>query len=131
MVVLFFVHLQQLAVQGDFAHSESWSGPDPDLDPDPNNQQHHADADSALQINNHQTPFHGKGEQTKGALQFSNKSKSDSVVYCTIYNESIYIAVQKEESDADTQDGNQFLEFDSARNSFSLALKGSSSSSSS
>lgn len=34
-------------------------------------------------------------------------------------------AVQKEDSDADDfEEGNQLLELDSARNSFSLALKG-------
>lgn len=37
---------------------------------------------------------------------------------------TIHITVQKEDSDVDTEDGNQLSEFDSARNSFSLALKG-------
>jgi hypothetical protein len=39
---------------------------------------------------------------------------------------TIQITVQKEDSDVDAEeDGNQLVEFDSARNSFSLALKGS------
>ncbi|XP_061344718.1 uncharacterized protein LOC133290619 [Gastrolobium bilobum] len=78
--------------EGDFAPSESWSGPDPDPDLDPNKQQH-ADAAHKKQ---HQSRFSGKGEKAK---------------------------VQKEDSDGDTEDGNQLLEFDSARSSFSLALK--------
>ncbi|XP_027333548.1 uncharacterized protein LOC113848292 [Abrus precatorius] len=90
------LHLAAQEHDGDFAPSESWSGPDPD--PDPNKQQqlqlHHADAVHKKQ---HQIRFSGKGEKAK---------------------------VQKEEdSDGDTEDGNQHLEFDSARNSFSLALK--------
>ncbi|KAL5071880.1 hypothetical protein RYX36_022767 [Vicia faba] len=81
-----------LAGNGDFAPSESWSGPDPDPNPNlsPNRQQHHAVADTVQKKKLH-------GEKTK---------------------------VQKEESDVDTEeDGNQLSEFDSARNSFSLALK--------
>ena len=47
---------------------------------------------------------------------------TDSVVCCCTFR----IEVQKEEDSdgGDTEDGNQHLEFDSARNSFSLALKG-------
>ncbi|XP_045804429.1 uncharacterized protein LOC123897727 [Trifolium pratense] len=79
---------------GDFAPSESWSGPDPDPDPNQNKQQH---ADSVQKKKIRETIFSGKGEKTK---------------------------VQKEDSDVDTEeDGNQLVEFDSARNSFSLALK--------
>ncbi|MCI03640.1 remorin family protein, partial [Trifolium medium] len=81
---------------GDFAPSESWSGPDPDPDPNQNKQQH-ADSDSVQKKKIRETIFSGKGEKTK---------------------------VQKEDSDVDTEeDGNQLVEFDSARNSFSLALK--------
>ncbi|XP_012570805.1 uncharacterized protein [Cicer arietinum] len=85
-----------LAGNVDFAPSESWSGPDPD--PDPNRkQQQHADSDSVQKKKLHRTLFSGKEEKTK---------------------------VQKEEdSDVDTEDGNQLSELDSARNSFSLALK--------
>ncbi|XP_058725152.1 uncharacterized protein LOC131596508 [Vicia villosa] len=80
-----------LAGNGDFAPSESWSGPDPDPNPNLNaNKQHHAVADTVQKKKLH-------GDKTK---------------------------VQKEESDVDTEeDGNQLSEFDSARNSFSLALK--------
>ncbi|KAG4931626.1 hypothetical protein AAZX31_17G228900 [Glycine max] len=94
-----------LAVQdhdGDFARSESWSGQDPD--PDLNKrqqqqQQRHADTDSdAVHGKHRRNRFSGKREKAK---------------------------VQKEEDSdgGDTEDGNQHLEFDSARNSFSLALK--------
>ncbi|GAU39917.1 hypothetical protein TSUD_05090 [Trifolium subterraneum] len=49
---------------GDFAPSESWSGPDPD--PDPNqNKQHHADSDSVQKKKIRETIFSGKGEKTK------------------------------------------------------------------
>ncbi|RDX93600.1 Remorin 4.1, partial [Mucuna pruriens] len=99
------LHLAAQEHDGDFAHSESWSGPDPDPDPDPSKrqQQRHADADAdadadAVQKKQEQNRFYGKGEKAK---------------------------VQKEEDSdgGDTEDGNQLLEFDSARNSFSLALK--------
>ncbi|CAJ1972696.1 unnamed protein product [Sphenostylis stenocarpa] len=91
------LHLAAQEHDGDFAHSESWSGPDPD--PSNRQQQRLAVVDSdALHKKHHQNRFSGKGEKAK---------------------------VQKEEdSDGDdTEDGNQLLEFDSARNSFSLALK--------
>lgn len=82
---------------GDFAPSESWSGPDPDPDPNQNhNRKQHADSDSVQKKKLGETLFSGKAEKTK---------------------------VQKEDSDIDSEDGNQLSEFDSARNSFSLALK--------
>jgi hypothetical protein len=59
-------YLQHLAGHGgDFAPSESWSGPDPD--PDPSRQQH-ADSDSVHKNKIRETIFSGKGEKTKGAL---------------------------------------------------------------
>jgi hypothetical protein len=59
-------YLQHLAGHGgDFAPSESWSGPDPD--PDPSRQQH-ADSDSVHKKKIRETIFSGKGEKTKGAL---------------------------------------------------------------
>ncbi|KAG5121224.1 hypothetical protein AAZX31_14G080800 [Glycine max] len=93
------LHLAAQDHDGDFAHSESWSGPDPDLDPNKRQQQRHADTDSdAAHTKHRRNRFSGKGEKAK---------------------------VQKEEDSdgGDTEDGNQHLEFDSARNSFSLALK--------
>ncbi|ESW32853.1 hypothetical protein PHAVU_001G022700 [Phaseolus vulgaris] len=93
------LHLAAQEHDGDFAHSESWSGPDPDLDLNNRQQQRRADADlDALHRKHHRNRFSGKGEKAK---------------------------VQKEEDSdgGDTEDGNQLLEFDSARNSFSLALK--------
>ncbi|KAK7376904.1 hypothetical protein VNO80_02323 [Phaseolus coccineus] len=93
------LHLAAQEHDGDFAHSESWSGPDPDLDLNNRQQQRRADADlDALHRKHHHNCFSGKGEKAK---------------------------VQKEEDSdgGDTEDGNQLLEFDSARNSFSLALK--------
>ncbi|KAK7291113.1 hypothetical protein RIF29_06010 [Crotalaria pallida] len=81
------------------AQNESWSGLDPDPDPDPGHEKRHAQRNN----NTHRTRFCRKGDKAK---------------------------VQKEEdSDCDTEveeeddDGNQILDFDSARNSFSLALK--------
>jgi len=65
------VSLQHLAGQehdGDFAHSESWSGPDPDLDPNNRQHQRRGDADlDALHRKHHQNRFYGKGEKAKGA----------------------------------------------------------------
>lgn len=57
--------MQHLAGNGDFAQSESWSGPDPD--PDPNKQQH-AYSDAVQKKKLRETLFSGKGEKTKGAL---------------------------------------------------------------
>lgn len=65
--VKWFFPLQHLAGHSDFAPSESWSGPDPD--PDPNKQQH-ADSDAGevhKKKKQHQIPFSGKGEKTKGS----------------------------------------------------------------
>ncbi|BAT82653.1 uncharacterized protein LOC124838138 isoform X2 [Vigna umbellata] len=93
------LHLAAQEHDRDFSHSESWSGPDPDLDQNNRQHQRRCDADlDALHRKRHQNPFYGKGEKAK---------------------------VQKEEDSdgGDTEDGNQPLEFDSARNSFSLALK--------
>ncbi|XP_047169613.1 uncharacterized protein LOC124838138 isoform X1 [Vigna umbellata] len=96
------LHLAAQEHDRDFSHSESWSGPDPDLDQNNRQHQRRCDADlDALHRKRHQNPFYGKGEKAKG------------------------VNVQKEEDSdgGDTEDGNQPLEFDSARNSFSLALK--------
>lgn len=63
--VKWFFPLQHLAGHSDFAPSESWSGPDPD----PNKQQH-ADSDAGevhKKKKQHQIPFSGKGEKTKGS----------------------------------------------------------------
>ncbi|KAK7383141.1 hypothetical protein VNO78_28812 [Psophocarpus tetragonolobus] len=89
------LHLAAQEHDGDFDHSESWSAPDPDPDTSKRQQQRHADAEHRKLEQNR---FYGKGEKAK---------------------------VQKEEDSdgGDSEDGNQHLEFDSARNSFSLALK--------
>lgn len=56
------MNLQHLAGNGDFAPSESWSGPDPDPSPNLNpSRQHHAVADTVQKKKLH-------GEKTKGAL---------------------------------------------------------------
>lgn len=131
MNLVVFCYLQHLAGNGDFAQSESWSGPDPDPDPD-SNKQRHAYSDAVQKKNLRETLFSGKGEKTKGALTCTffllikrkekkrKKSQCSLTLHCTIH-----FTVQKEVSDVDIEDGNQHLDFDSARNSFSLALKGS------
>lgn len=56
------MNLQHLAGNGDFAPSESWSGPDPDPSPNLNpSRQHHEVADTVQKKKLH-------GEKTKGAL---------------------------------------------------------------
>jgi len=64
------MNLQHLAGHGgDFAPSESWSGPDPDPDPNQNhNRKQHADSDSVQKKKLRETLFSGKAEKTKGSL---------------------------------------------------------------
>ncbi|KAF7830618.1 Remorin family protein isoform 2 [Senna tora] len=88
--------LQSAGHDGDFSHNENWSGPDPD----PNK---HA-------VNKKHSRLSRKGEKGEDVSRF-------------LFPRTFH-AVQKEDSNADDiEDGNQVLELDSARNSFSLALK--------
>ncbi|XP_020206112.1 uncharacterized protein LOC109791252 [Cajanus cajan] len=96
------LHLASQEHDADFAHCGNWSGTDPDPDPDPRKRQH-ADAD-AVHRKQEQNRFHGKREKAKAKVQKEEEEEEDS-------------------DGGDTEDGNQLSEFDSARNSFSLALK--------